>query len=96
MEFVQFEDQTSLYDTTLLPITYRRCCHVLHLINRCSLIRLLVPVRLQIRSDGNLRRKSEARQLCEHLNLELEWSDNGLTGNYNCIVCGQAVAHEEK
>jgi hypothetical protein len=33
---------------------------------------------------------------CEHLNLELEWSDNALTGNYNCIVCGQAVAHKEK
>ena len=30
---------------------------------------------------------------CEHLNLELERSDNGyLTGNYNCIVCGEAVA----
>jgi ssDNA-binding Zn-finger/Zn-ribbon topoisomerase 1 len=29
---------------------------------------------------------------CEHLNLELEWSDNGLTGNDNCIVCGEAIA----
>ena len=29
---------------------------------------------------------------CEHLNLELEWSDNQyLTGNYICIVCGTAV-----
>jgi len=29
---------------------------------------------------------------CEHLNLELEWSDNGyLTGYYNCIVCGHPV-----
>jgi len=29
---------------------------------------------------------------CEHLNLELEWSDNGSTGNYNCIMCGEVVA----
>ena len=30
---------------------------------------------------------------CEHLNLELEWSDNGyLMGNYNGIVCGTAAA----
>jgi ssDNA-binding Zn-finger/Zn-ribbon topoisomerase 1 len=33
---------------------------------------------------------------CEHLNLELEWSDNGLTGNYNCIVCGEAVTQKQK
>ena len=34
---------------------------------------------------------------CEHLNLELEWSDNGyLTGNYNCIVCGASVAQKHK
>jgi hypothetical protein len=33
---------------------------------------------------------------CEHLNLEL-WSDNGyLTGNYNCIVCGEAAAQKVK
>jgi hypothetical protein len=32
---------------------------------------------------------------CEHLNLELEWSDSGyLTGNYNCIVCGLAVVQK--
>ena len=29
----------------------------------------------------------------EHLNLELEWGDNGyLMGNYNGIVCGKAAA----
>jgi hypothetical protein len=33
---------------------------------------------------------------CEHLNLELEWSDNGLTDNYICIVCGEAVATKQK
>jgi hypothetical protein len=33
---------------------------------------------------------------CEHLNLELEWSDNGLTDNYICIVCGVAVATKQK
>jgi len=31
---------------------------------------------------------------CEHLNLELEWSGDGPTGNYNCIVCGESVAHK--
>jgi len=29
MEFVTFEDQTSLYDATLFPDTYRRYCHLL-------------------------------------------------------------------
>jgi error-prone DNA polymerase len=29
MEFVTFEDQTSLYDATFFPDTYRRYCHVL-------------------------------------------------------------------
>ena len=34
---------------------------------------------------------------CEHLNLELEWSDNGyLMGNYNGIVCGTAAAKKNK
>jgi ssDNA-binding Zn-finger/Zn-ribbon topoisomerase 1 len=34
---------------------------------------------------------------CEHLNLELEWSEGGYTtGNYNCIVCGEAVATKRK
>jgi hypothetical protein len=34
---------------------------------------------------------------CEHLNLEMEWSDNGYaTGSYNCIVCGEAVVHKHK
>lgn len=33
---------------------------------------------------------------CEHLNLELEWNDNGSTGNYNCIICGEAVAQKQK
>ncbi len=33
---------------------------------------------------------------CEHLNLKLEWNDNGyLTGNYNCIVCGRTVCHKQ-
>jgi len=27
----------------------------------------------------------------EYLNLELEWSDNGSTGNYNCIICGEMI-----
>jgi hypothetical protein len=31
---------------------------------------------------------------CEHLNLELEWSDNGSTDNYNCIICGEVVARK--
>jgi hypothetical protein len=32
---------------------------------------------------------------CEHLNLELEWSDSGyVTGNYNCIVCGYPVVRK--
>ena len=31
---------------------------------------------------------------CEHLNLELELSDSGSTGNYNCIVCGECVVHK--
>jgi error-prone DNA polymerase len=29
MEFLTLEDQTSLYDATLFPQTYRRCCHLL-------------------------------------------------------------------
>ena len=29
MEFVTLEDQTSLYDATLFPNTYRRYCHLL-------------------------------------------------------------------
>ena len=29
MEFVTFEDQTSLYDATLFPDTYRQYCHLL-------------------------------------------------------------------
>ncbi len=29
---------------------------------------------------------------CEHLNLELEWSEGGYrTGNYSCIICGEHV-----
>ena len=31
---------------------------------------------------------------CEHLNLELEISDSGSTGNDNCIVCGESVVHK--
>lgn len=33
---------------------------------------------------------------CEHLNLELEWSDNDSTDNYNCILCGEVVAKKIK
>ena len=29
MEFATFEDQTALYDATLFPEVYRRCCHLL-------------------------------------------------------------------
>jgi error-prone DNA polymerase len=29
MEFVTFEDQTSLYDAPFFPDTYRRYCHLL-------------------------------------------------------------------
>jgi hypothetical protein len=33
------------------------------------------------------------RPACEHLNLELEWSEGGYpTGHYNCIVCGEHAA----
>jgi hypothetical protein len=35
---------------------------------------------------------------CEHLNLELEWSDSGHSpgsqGNYTCIVCGEPIVHK--
>jgi len=29
MEFITLEDVTALYDATLFPETYRRCCHLL-------------------------------------------------------------------
>jgi error-prone DNA polymerase len=29
MEFATFEDQTALYDATIFPEVYRRCCHLL-------------------------------------------------------------------
>ena len=29
MEFATFEDTTALYDATLFPDVYRRCCHLL-------------------------------------------------------------------
>ena len=33
---------------------------------------------------------------CEHLNLELEWSENGYrTGFYDCIVCGERVVQKQ-
>lgn len=33
---------------------------------------------------------------CEHINLELEWSEGGYqTGKYNCIVCGDNVVSEQ-
>ena len=29
---------------------------------------------------------------CEHLTLELEWSEGGYrTGKYNCIICGECI-----
>ena len=32
---------------------------------------------------------------CEHLTLELEWSENGyFTGNYTCIVRGDPIAQK--
>jgi hypothetical protein len=33
---------------------------------------------------------------CEHLNLELELTGSGSTGNYNCIVCGEPIAHQHQ
>jgi len=34
--------------------------------------------------------------ILEHLNMELEWGDNGyVTGNYHCIVCDKAVARQK-
>ena len=34
---------------------------------------------------------------CEHLTLKLERTETGyLTGNYNCTVCGEAVAQVNK
>jgi error-prone DNA polymerase len=30
MEFATFEDETALYDATLFPDIYRRCCHLLN------------------------------------------------------------------
>ncbi|MEO8047201.1 MAG: hypothetical protein ABI684_07945 [Nitrospirota bacterium] len=32
---------------------------------------------------------------CEHLNLEAEWSENGPTGNYHFILCGEVVAKKK-
>src|SRR5438105_11947632 len=29
MEFATFEDETALYDATIFPEVYRRCCHLL-------------------------------------------------------------------
>jgi error-prone DNA polymerase len=31
MEFATFEDETALYDATIFPEVYRRCCHLLAL-----------------------------------------------------------------
>ena len=37
------------------------------------------------------------RSPCEHLNLELEWDHLGhTTGNYVCILCGEAVAIKQE
>lgn len=44
-------------------------------------------------AELRLKWKEKARQPpCEHLNLELEWTENGFrTGYYSCIVCGEQV-----
>jgi hypothetical protein len=36
------------------------------------------------------------RTPCEHLNLELEWSGSGSTGNYSCIACDESVARKHQ
>jgi error-prone DNA polymerase len=41
MEFITLEDHTALYDATLFPEVYRRCCHLLSS-NRAYVIRGLV------------------------------------------------------
>ena len=33
---------------------------------------------------------------CEHLNLELEFSGIGSSGNYTCIVCGEQIVHHHQ
>jgi len=47
---------------------------------------------------AELRVKWKARDHaapCEHLNLELEWTDTGFrTDNYNCIVCGETIVRK--
>ena len=46
----------------------------------------------ELRTKWNQRTDSPP---CEHINLELEWTDTGyLTGNYNCIICGTAAAQK--
>jgi len=34
--------------------------------------------------------------MTEHLNLELEWSGSGSTGNYSCIACDESVARKHQ
>ena len=41
MEFITLEDVTALYDATLFPEVYRRCCHLLSP-NRLYIVRGLV------------------------------------------------------
>ena len=41
MEFITLEDHTALYDATLFPDVYRRCCHVLSS-NRAYVVQGLV------------------------------------------------------
>jgi hypothetical protein len=47
---------------------------------------------------AELRVKWKARDHaspCEHLNLELEWTDTGFrTDNYNCIMCGETIVRK--
>ena len=54
---------------------------------------------MTIKQGAELRKKWKERvnpPACEHLNLELERSDNGyLTGNYTCILCGEAAAQRQ-
>ena len=57
MEFITLEDQTSLYDATLFPQTYRRYCHLLAT-NQAYVVTGLVEeqfstVTLTVRSSGS-------------------------------------------
>jgi hypothetical protein len=58
-----------------------------NMISSCQKLRQLVRMKWKPRVDP---------LSYEHLNLELEWGDNGyLMGNYNGIVCGTAAAKKQ-